>query len=299
MVLPRGPLDAARGVPLVRGPSCARLRLGRCATAFPKSGRGRCTAAFTDIGWGRGGPCGRHRLRPVSCGPQLLGSAPRRGRLRRGPCRRHRRRGPLGGLQRAQEGQAAPAVAGAFALIRCRFRRHAVRSTERESEEVVGRAVECRAEAEERRQLRFAQPAFEKRGIGAIELREFAQGFLAQSAREPRFEGPIGLLEFNFEKSKFMSIDVDHVVVHPRRSAVGHASGQMRVARTLRFDQAQRAARQRDDHVIQAMNMLARFCTGGEGPLGYDYSFIFDLYGRNSFHRRQSPSLRSPPSLAD
>jgi hypothetical protein len=27
------------------------------------------------------------------------------------------------------------------------------------------------------------------------------------------------------------------------------------------------------------MNMLARFCTGGEGPLGYDYSFVFDLYG--------------------
>jgi hypothetical protein len=47
---------------------------------------------------------------------------------------------------------------------------------------------------------------------------------------------PIGLLEFNFEKSKFMSIDVDHVVVHPRPSAVGHAGGQMRVARTFRFD---------------------------------------------------------------
>jgi hypothetical protein len=54
---------------------------------------------------------------------------------------------------------------------------------------------------------------------------------------------PISLLEFNFEKSKFMSIDVDYVVVHSRRSAVGHASGQMRVARTLCFDQAQRAAR--------------------------------------------------------
>ena len=81
-----------------------------------------------------------------------------------------------------------------------------------------------------------------------------------------------------------MSIHVDHVVVHPRRSAVGHAGGQMYVARTLRFDQAQRAARQRDDDVIQAMNMLAHFCTGGEGPLGYDYSFVFNLYGRNGFH---------------
>jgi hypothetical protein len=68
----------------------------------------------------------------------------------------------------------------------------------------------------------------------------------------------IGLLQLNFEKSKFMSVDVDYVVAHPRRSAVGHAGGQMRVPRTLRLDQAQRAARQRDDDVIQAMNMLAR-----------------------------------------
>jgi hypothetical protein len=30
--------------------------------------------------------------------------------------------------------------------------------------------------------------------------------------------------------------------------------------------------------------MLTRFRPGGEGPLSYDYAFIFDLYGRNSFH---------------
>jgi hypothetical protein len=77
---------------------------------------------------------------------------------------------------------------------------------------------------------------------------------------------------------------VHHVVVHPCQSGVGHAGGQRCVARTLRFYQAQRAARQRDNNVIKAVNMLARFCTGGEGPLGYDYAFIFDLYGWNSFH---------------
>jgi hypothetical protein len=95
---------------------------------------------------------------------------------------------------------------------------------------------------------------------------------------------PVSLLDFNFKKSKFMRIDVDYVVVHPCLSGVGHAGGQRCVARTLRFHQAQRAARQRDDNVIEAMNMLARFCTWGEGPLGYDYAFILDLYDRNSFH---------------
>lgn len=94
----------------------------------------------------------------------------------------------------------------------------------------------------------------------------------------------VGLLEFNFKKSKFMRIDVDHIVVHPCRSGVGHAGGQRCVARTLWFYQAQRAARQRDDYVIEVMNVLARFCSGGEGPLGYDYAFIFDLHGWNSFH---------------
>ena len=93
-----------------------------------------------------------------------------------------------------------------------------------------------------------------------------------------------GLLEFNFEKSKFMSVDVDHVVVHARRSAVRHAGGQLCVARTVRFDEAQSAAGQRYDDVIEGMNVLARFRTRGEGPLGYDYAFVLDLYGRNGFH---------------
>ena len=58
-----------------------------------------------------------------------------------------------------------------------------------------------------------------------------------------------------------MSIDVDHVVVHARRSAVGHAGGELCVARTLRFDEPQSAARQRYDDVIEGINVLARFCT--------------------------------------
>ena len=81
-----------------------------------------------------------------------------------------------------------------------------------------------------------------------------------------------------------MSIDVDHVVVHSCVSGVRHAGGQRSVARTLRFYQAQRAARQRNNNVIEAVNMLARFCTGGECPLGYDDAVIFDLYDRNGFH---------------
>jgi hypothetical protein len=92
------------------------------------------------------------------------------------------------------------------------------------------------------------------------------------------------LHEFNFEKSKFMSIDIDHVVAHARRSAVGRAGDQLYVARTLRFDEAQRTARKRYDYVIERMNVLARFCMRGEGPLGYDHAFVFDLYGRNGFH---------------
>jgi hypothetical protein len=44
--------------------------------------------------------------------------------------------------------------------------------------------------------------------------------------------------------------------------------------------------------------MLARFCTGSEGPLGYDYAFIFDLYSWNGFHVYNR--LRSSPlSLTD
>lgn len=58
----------------------------------------------------------------------------------------------------------------------------------------------------------------------------------------------------------------------------------MRVAGTLRFNQAQSTARHRDDDVVQTVNMLAGFRTGRESPLGYDYSFVFDLYDRNGFH---------------
>ena len=72
------------------------------------------------------------------------------------------------------------------------------------------------------------------------------------------------LLELNFEKSKFMSVDVDDVVVHTRCSAVGHARGQLYVARTSRFDEAQRTAGQRYDDVIEGMNVPARFCTGAK-----------------------------------
>ena len=61
-----------------------------------------------------------------------------------------------------------------------------------------------------------------------------------------------------------MSIDVDHVVAHARRSAVGHAGGELCVARTLRFDETQSAARQRYDDVIEGMNVLARLAPGAK-----------------------------------
>jgi hypothetical protein len=96
-----------------------------------------------------------------------------------------------------------------------------------------------------------------------------------------------------------MSIDVYHVVVHPRRSAVGHAGGQLCVARTLRFDQTQSAARQGYDDVIEAMDVLARFCTRCEGPLRYDDAVIFDLYGWDGFHVCNPLSIGSSPSLAE
>src|SRR5207248_10921683 len=56
------------------------------------------------------------------------------------------------------------------------------------------------------------------------------------------------------------------------------------VARTLRFDETQSAARQRYDDVIEGMNVLARLCTRCEGPLGDDDAVIFDLYGWDGFH---------------
>ena len=81
-----------------------------------------------------------------------------------------------------------------------------------------------------------------------------------------------------------MSIDVDHVMVHARRPVIGHTRGQLRVARTRRFDEAQRTAGQRHDDVIQRMHVLASLCTRGEGPLGHDYTFVIDLNGWNGFH---------------
>jgi len=81
-----------------------------------------------------------------------------------------------------------------------------------------------------------------------------------------------------------MSIEVDHVVVYARRSGVGHAGSELCVARTLRFDETQSAARQRYDDVIEGMNVLARLCTRCEGPLGDDDAVIFDLYGWDGFH---------------
>lgn len=57
--------------------------------------------------------------------------------------------------------------------------------------------------------------------------------------QEWRHIGPAAhsLLEFNFEEPEFMSIDVDDVVAYPRRSTVGHPDGELRVPRTLRFDE--------------------------------------------------------------
>ena len=81
-----------------------------------------------------------------------------------------------------------------------------------------------------------------------------------------------------------MSVDVDHVVAHAGGSVVGHSRGQLRVARARWFNEAQGAARQRYDDVIEGMNVLSRFCTRGERPLGYDYALVVDLYGRNGFH---------------
>src|SRR5580658_10030475 len=96
----------------------------------------------------------------------------------------------------------------------------------------------------------------------------------------------LGLLELDFDEPELVGIDVDDVVADARGTVVGDTGRELRIARAVGFDQTQRAARQRHDHVVEGVHMLAGCSARREAPQRHEYARIIDLDRRHGFHAR-------------